>query len=151
MDEDELKQRMENNPDLAKANHRGNPAHALLQSPELTRKVARAVTGRKESEDDFLTWVIDLAHIRLWLVAHFRPAKTDKGWRTAVQADGKGFFDLVLVRDRRIILAELKSEKGNLSEDQDKWMRALGLVDSRYVEVHIWRPSDRAEIERTLR
>jgi hypothetical protein len=44
-----------------------------------------------------------------WRAAHFRPARTAKGWRTPVAADGAGFPDLVLVRRTRIVAAELKS------------------------------------------
>ena len=43
-------------------------------------------------EDDLQAWVIDVAHLRRWTVAHFRPAQNKRGdWRLPVAADGKGF------------------------------------------------------------
>jgi hypothetical protein len=47
------------------------------------------------TEAAFLRQVLDLAKLRGWRTAHFRPAQTSRGWRTAVQGDGAGFPDLV--------------------------------------------------------
>lgn len=99
-----------------------------------------------ESEKDFQKTVIDLARKCGWRVAHFRPARTKHGWRTAVSADGAGFFDLVLVRDR-IIFAEIKREKGKTSSEQDAWAAATRKAGG---EVYLWRPSDWDEIVDTL-
>ena len=105
----------------------------------------------KITEDQFQSTVIEAAQALGWKVAHFRPAKTDKGWRTPVQADGKGFPDLVMVRthDGRIIFAELKSDEGKLSDDQQDWLNSLDATGK--VEVFTWRPRDWDEIERILR
>ena len=99
------------------------------------------------SEEDFKALVIDLAHVHSWRVAHFRPAMTKQGWRTAVQGDGAGFPDLVLVRGNRLLFAELKSVKGKVSPDQKTWLQGLREACS---EVYLWRPSDYDEIERVL-
>lgn len=90
------------------------------------------------TERQFQDRVIAEARLRGWLVAHFRPAKTERGWRTPVSADGKGFPDLVLVR-YRVVYAELKSGSGKLSDDQAVW--ALRLAEAG-AEVHVWRPDD---------
>jgi hypothetical protein len=50
------------------------------------------------TEAEFLAQVLQLAKLCGWLTAHFRPAKTAHGWRTAVQGDGAGWPDLVLLR-----------------------------------------------------
>lgn len=121
-------------------------AEGLPVPPDNFESIA-AVRKRVDENDEFLPDVIDLARANGWLAAHFRAAKTDRGWRTAVQADGKGFFDLVLVRDR-VVYAELKSENGKLSSDQEKWYAAL-LKSGQ--EAYVWRPSERAEIERILK
>jgi len=76
------------------------------------------------TETAFQAQVIELAHICQWRVAHFRPAQTRHGWRTPVQADGKGFPDLVLVRDR-VIFAELKRDRANPNADQWAWLLGL--------------------------
>jgi hypothetical protein len=50
--------------------------------------------------------VLELAKICGWRTAHFRPAKTSKGWRTPVSGDGAGLPDLILVRPPEIVFAE---------------------------------------------
>lgn len=98
------------------------------------------------NESEFQTIVIDMARLFKWRVAHFRPAMTSKGWRTPVSADGKGFPDLVLVKSWRLIFAELKTDRGRVSTEQQEWLDAL--PDS-----CIWRPKDLDDgtIERILR
>lgn len=78
--------------------------------------------------------VIDLARLQGWRVAHFRPARTSKGWRTPVSADGKGWPDLVLVRDR-IMFVEIKGDGDRLRPAQAAWLDALGRANA---EVHVW-------------
>ena len=76
------------------------------------------------SEATFQREVIKLARAHGWLVHAQRPARTKRGWATAIQGD-PGFPDLVLVRQRRIIFAELKTETGRLPGDQRAWLGAL--------------------------
>lgn len=80
--------------------------------------------------------IIDTARLTGWLVAHFRAAKTSKGWRTPVSADGKGFPDLVLVRGR-VVYMELKDAKRKVTPEQEQWIRALLAADQ---EAYIVRP-----------
>lgn len=102
------------------------------------------------TERDWQRQVIELAQLHRWRVAHFRPAQTKDGWRTPVEADGKGFPDLVLVRiPGELIFAELKSDTGRLSDDQTIWLDLLRLV--RGIDVYVWRPRDFDEVERRLR
>jgi len=98
------------------------------------------------SEKEWQKQIIELAGLLGWVVAHFRPAQTKSGWVTPVAADGKGFPDLVLVRDR-IVFAELKAQKGKLSADQSNWIEWLRDAD---VEVYVWRPDDIDEVIETL-
>lgn len=102
------------------------------------------------SERELQEWVIELAKLRGWKVAHFRPAKTAKGWRTPMQGD-PGFPDLVLARAGRVVFAELKSEKGRLSPGQQGWTEALGRFNPDGQEVYVWRPRDRDLIVEVLR
>lgn len=100
------------------------------------------------TEIDFQEAVIDTAHAYGWIVAHFRPARTSEGWRTPVSADGAGFPDLVLVKDGQpIVFAELKSEKGKITEQQQTWINLIAVCDG---NVYIWRPSDWDEIQAVL-
>jgi hypothetical protein len=101
------------------------------------------------TEVEFLRQVIGLAQLFGWRVAHFRPAQTKTGrWITAVQGDGKGFPDLVLVRKGRIVIAELKVGKNRTTPDQQKWLAAFREVQG--VAVYEWRPCDWGEIESVL-
>jgi len=100
------------------------------------------------SEKAFSQQVVDLAQVLGWRIAHFRPARTAKGWRTPVSADGAGFPDLVMVRGDRLIFAELKSEKGRLMLAQQEWLDLLAGTGK--AEVFLWRPSDFEEIVEIL-
>jgi hypothetical protein len=87
------------------------------------------------TEADFQKVVIDLAHIFGWKVAHFRPAKTSKGWRTPVAADGAGFPDLVMARGGDLIAVELKVGKNRTTRQQDDWL-------DRFPRAFVWKPED---------
>jgi hypothetical protein len=97
-------------------------------------------TDLKMSEAELQDAVIDLAHLFKWTVAHFRSVPVKHGdrvtYQTPVQADGAGFPDLVLVRDR-VIFAELKSDTGRTSTAQQDWLFALSHAGA---ECHLWYP-----------
>lgn len=79
------------------------------------------------------------ARMRGWKVVHVpKVRKTDGDYRTVVDYDGKGFFDLVLFRDR-VVFAELKSEDGRRTPEQEAW---AGIARRAGQEVHLWKPSD---------
>lgn len=92
------------------------------------------MNGIPMTEAQFTQAVIDFAKYKGWMVAHFRPARTTRGWRTPVQGDN-GFPDLVLARDGRVVYAELKVGRNTLSKDQERWANALP-------EMYVWRPAD---------
>jgi len=106
---------------------------------------AAGVGQRSLTEAQFTTAVIQLAKYRGWSVTHFRPAKTERGWRTALQGDA-GFPDLVLSRRGRTIIAELKTETGRLTDGQRRWADQIGPALYR-----LWRPSDMPIIGQELR
>ncbi len=93
----------------------------------------------KMTEADLLRGVIDLAHTLGYRCAHFRPALTARGWRTPVQADGKGFPDLVLVRPGRIVCAELKVGRNASTAEQLHWLAWLNAAG---VPSYVWREAD---------
>lgn len=101
------------------------------------------------TEEQFQQQVFDLAHIYGWQVAHFRPARTAYGWRTAVSADGKGFPDTVMVKaGQPVIFAELKRKGGKPTLEQVQWMELLRAVPG--VLVRLWQPDDFDEIQKVL-
>lgn len=90
------------------------------------------------TEAQFQAWVIDVALTFGWLPVHFRN----------MIGNPDGYPDLTLFKDERVILAELKSARGEVSRKQRQWHERLAGVGAR---VYVWRPSDRDEIERVLR
>lgn len=50
---------------------------------------------------------------------------TEHGWRSPVQGAGRGFPDVLAIRGDRIIAAELKSDRGRLTDEQSQWLDAL--------------------------
>ncbi len=64
--------------------------------------------------------IIDAAILYGWRVHHDRPARTAKGWRTAVEGHA-GFPDLVLARKGRVLFIECKSASGELTAEQRSW------------------------------
>ena len=94
--------------------------------------------ARSMSESMLQQHVIALARAQGWLVAHFRPGMTKRGnWITAVQGDGAGFPDLVLVKGC-VLYVELKTELGKLTDVQSTWMARLNHAGA---DTYVWRPS----------
>lgn len=54
-----------------------------------------------------------------------------------------------MVRPPRLIFAELKAEKGNVTPAQEEWLLALGRVGDQ-PEVYIWRPSNWDDLTKVL-
>lgn len=74
------------------------------------------------------------------------------GWRSYHVFDSRrsvpGFPDLVLVRRPRVIFAELKTDRGRLTDEQRGWLADLGDCP---VESYVWRPRDADRIVSILR
>jgi hypothetical protein len=102
---------------------------------------------RSVTEAEWTGQVIDAAKLYGWRVAHFRAARTNRGWRTPVQADGSGFPDLVLVRER-LVVAELKRHGEPVRDDQEAWLDAFAIAG---VEAYVWRPVDLDDVLAVLR
>lgn len=96
-------------------------------------KSAQQVIQEAVTEKDFRQTVVDLAQYLGWAVY----------WTwDSIHSPG-GFPDLVLVRDKRLIFAELKTEKKEITYEQGMWLDWL----SACAETYIWRPSDMDESE----
>ena len=72
------------------------------------------------------------------------------GWTWLSIHSPSGFPDLVLVSAarKRVIWAELKTEKGKVSEKQQRWLDELRAAGQ---EAYVWRPSDWPEVQEVLR
>lgn len=98
--------------------------------------------------------VIEYARLKNWKVAHHHDSRRQVRPGVLVgDSDAAGLPDLLLVREDRLIFAELKREKGKLSDTQAEWLSILGGVEdaTEHVEVWTWRPSDWPVIEEVLR
>lgn len=92
------------------------------------------------SESSLQKAVIELARLLGWKVAHFHDSRRQVRPGVFVgDKDAAGFPDLVLVRRNRLVVAELKAEKGRLAPAQTTWLAALLEAG---VDVHVWRPED---------
>lgn len=90
------------------------------------------------SEKLFMRQVIELAKVYRWRVYHPFLSKWSE----------PGFPDLTLVRGDRLIFAELKTDKGPLTEKQVEWQTLLSATPA---EVYVWRPMDWDWLQETLR
>jgi hypothetical protein len=100
------------------------------------------------TETEFTDKIVDLAHTFGWSVAHFRPARTEHGWRTPVAYDGKGWPDLVLAHvDHGVMYREVKTDSGQVSAEQAAWIALLRVAGA---DAAVWRPADWPEIQHTL-
>lgn len=89
--------------------------------------------------------IIDLAHLHGWFCAHFTNVLVSRKdgtarWLTPVAADGKGFPDLVLVRQNdRVIYAEIKGKGDRQKPEQIEWARWLMSAGQ---DVFLWTEAD---------
>lgn len=110
---------------------------------------ARQTLDDAMSEDELLAAVRKLARLRGWLTYH------------SLRSEGSepGFPDLVMVRRGRLLMVEIKTTKGRLSDAQRGWLVELSGCRCYFVdgaagpEVCVWRPSDWSDgtIEEALR
>ncbi len=102
----------------------------------------RELAAKSMLERDLSQLVFDAARKRRWLVARY---PTFRATQTT-----PGFPDLVLLRKGRLIVAELKREREEPSEEQKDWLEGFREAG---VDVRVWRPSDwlSGDIEEILR
>lgn len=101
----------------------------------------RTATRLPIDESSWLAYVTDYATCVVrppWLRYHTLRSK----------GSDAGFPDLVLLRPPRMIVAELKTDRGNVTEAQTMWLDAFSRCGA---EVYVWRPRDRDEMEARLR
>lgn len=124
----------------------------------LTVEEYRRIQAEAMPEAVLLQRVRDIARVHQWLTYHTHRSERSE----------PGFPDLVLIhlRANRLVFAELKREKGHLTDHQKTWHQALlgvwvriedvDALDDRCQPVfsaHIWRPSNLLDgsIEAVLR
>lgn len=89
------------------------------------------------SEKEFQAAVVALAKQNGWIVHHhFDSRRSEPGWP-----------DLVLIRDGKLLIRELKTEIGEESPEQIVWLAALRSCG---VDAETWRPSQLGTIVKEL-
>jgi hypothetical protein len=115
-------------------------------------------------EKKFKAWAIDLNTTEVRMNFKIKVTERDlreqvrdlcnlTGWKmyfswTSIHSP-RGFPDLVLANPekQRVIFAELKSEKGKVTPEQQEWLDVLKQCGA---EVFVWHPEDFEEIVRLL-
>ena len=105
-----------------------------MPEADVTQEEAIALMDSFRNEEQFQQWVINAAVQLGWdreLIYHTRNSRQSTA----------GFPDLILAypQRRRLIFAELKMPKRELTQPQYNWLRA---ADSGGAESYIWRPAD---------
>lgn len=93
---------------------------------------------RRIAEADFQRQVEDLLTRGRWEFIHLRDARKQKA---------EGWPDLFAVKGKRIIAAELKTETGTTTDEQERW---LALLREAGIETYVWRPRDFDDVTKVL-
>lgn len=83
------------------------------------------------SEAEFRGWITVTANANGWLVLH-------------IEESNVAAPNLWLTRAGVLIAARVKAERAKVTDAQQEWLRALGLVQG--IEVVEWRPSQMDEV-----
>lgn len=120
-------------------------------APSETRCVASSAgtaAGAWADEKEFQRAVVDLALSLGWKVAHCRKVLVRMGERQHYETPmAVGWPDLTLVRDGRLVFAELKFGSNTTTAEQKDWLRELGATGA---ECYVWYPKHWDDIVRVL-
>lgn len=123
-------------------------------------KSLQQIAWESETEDQFQTWLVDVARLKGWKV-HFWPDWMRRAGFASLKKQRRrgdrpwpdpGFPDVWCVHEQRgqLVVFECKRETARasrVSPEQHMW---LGVLTSMHVPNYVVRPSDRDMIERIL-
>lgn len=90
------------------------------------------------TERQWMSHVIGFARLHAWTVYHTHDSRRSV----------KGFPDLVLAKEGRpVVYAELKTETGKPTAEQQGWLALLRLTPS---QAFLWRPRDWEQVVKVL-
>ena len=109
----------------------------------LMTAITRNIAAKSMAEKELQKNIRDLAKVMGWDFVYSIP---DSRMATA-----RGMPDLLMLKEKRLLFAELKTQSGKLRLEQRQVLYLLEIVEG--VEVHVWRPSDWLDvtIERILK
>lgn len=93
--------------------------------------------SKKITEKEFQQQILELAKLCGWLTYHTYDSRRCT----------PGFPDLVMIKGKRLVVAELKVGNNKLTSEQERWITAF-LISG--VESYIWKPEHWEEIEQVL-
>lgn len=108
------------------------------------QRTAREILDASASEAQLTRTVIEMAEWLGWRAYHVTDSRKD----TVYGETGRGFLDILAIRPGRLIVAELKDEDGDMSDDQREWMALWQTIPG--VETYQWRPRDTDRIKEIL-
>lgn len=98
------------------------------------------------TEAGFQAQIVELARITGWRTMHVRRS-IGKGRKWTTSTSVTGWPDLALWKPGHFILAELKTETGKTTPQQQDIIESLRAAG---IDTRIWRPTDWPEIQTTL-
>jgi hypothetical protein len=98
------------------------------------------------TEAELQTSVVELARLTGWRCLHVRRS-IGKGHRWQTTTSIVGWPDLFLWKPGRCIAAELKSDDGRVTGEQEEVLDSLAAAG---IETHVWRPADLDDIAHLL-
>jgi len=109
----------------------------------LMTAITRNIAAKSMAEKELQKNIRDLAKVMGWDFVYSIP---DSRMATA-----RGMPDLLMLKEKRLLFAELKTQSGKLRLEQRQVLYLLEIIEG--VEVHVWRPSDWLDgtIERILK
>lgn len=123
---------------------------AVKSRVEMTTEEYKQAVRNGWNEAQFLKEVLALAKRNGWRSFHQRPGMTAAGkWISAVQGDGIGFPDVVLIRGGALRVLELKVGKNTTTAAQDAWLKAFNGVEGDVASQVVY-PRDWTMIEAIL-
>ena len=101
------------------------------------------------TESAFQKYICRYAEEHRWRWLHIESRAGRNQKNGAKGPLGKGWPDLILVRDHRMVAAELKTQEApRVKTEQTAILEIIGDVPG--VEVYVWRPSDLAQMMQVL-
>jgi hypothetical protein len=111
-----------------------------------------AIREVRLSEKQWQGFVVDYARVMGWKAYHHSDSRkaVKRGGELIMvgDADAKGLLDWMMVRPPRVLFVELKREDGKMTPEQTECFAKLSRCPG--VEVYLWKPSDRTEVQRVL-
>lgn len=110
---------------------------AIASGAEISPDELRRVLDQEQTEARFQAEIERMAKAAGWLHYHTHDSRRSQA----------GYPDLTLVRGRKLLFRELKTETGRVTPEQRRWLEALEAAGQ---DAGVWRPRDWPAIREVL-